>query len=166
MQPKKCYYSGQFSLLSPRLDTIINMHHELVKLTQTIEWEGLESHFAKFYSKVGHCGVRTRLPVGLHILKHIYRLSDEEVCEQYIVNPYYQYLCGEEFFRHELKMERSSMTHWRNRVGGESLVKLPQESLWVALKGKALKSEDLKRITIDTTVQEKAGIPDVSSPTL
>lgn len=63
-------------------------------------------------------------------------------------------------------MERSSMTHWRNRVGGESLVKLPQESLWVALKGKALKSEDLKRITIDTTVQEKAGIPDVSSPTL
>ena len=48
------------------------------------------------------------------------------------------------------------MTHWRNRVGSNSLVKLLQESLWVALKSKALKAKDLKRITIDTTVQEKA----------
>lgn len=156
MQPKKCYYSGQFSLLSPRLDAIINMQHELVKLTQTIEWEELENHFAKFYSTLGRSGVKTRLMVGLHILKHIYHLSDEVVCEQYIVNPYYQYLCGEEFFQHDLRMERSSMTHWRNRVGSDSLVKLLQESLSVALKSKALKAADLKRITIDTTVQEKA----------
>lgn len=135
------------------------MQHELVKLTQTIEWEGLESYFANFYSKVGRSGVRVRtsLMVGLHILKHIYHLSDEEVCKQYIVNPYYQYLCGEEFFQHDLKIERSSMTHWRNRVGSDSLVKLLQESLWVALiKSKALKAKDLKRITIDTIVQEKA----------
>ena len=58
MQPKKCYYSGQFSLLSPRLDTIINMQHELVKLTQTIEWQGLENHFTKFYSTAGRSGVK------------------------------------------------------------------------------------------------------------
>ena len=141
MQPKNCYYSGQFSLLSPRLDTIINMQHELVKLTQTIEWEVLENHFAKFYSTAGRSGIKTRLMVGLHILKHIYHLSDEVVCEQYIVNPYYQYLCGEEFFQRDLKMERSSMTHWRNRVGSDSLVKLLQESLWVALKNKALKRQ-------------------------
>ena len=49
------------------------------------------------------------------------------------------------------------MTHWRNRVGSDSLVKLLQESLCVALiKSKALKAKDLKRITIDTIVQEKA----------
>lgn len=89
-------------------------------------------------------------------MKHIYHLSDEEVCEQYIVNPYYQYLCGEEFFQHDLKIERSSMTRWRNRGGSDSLVKLLQESLWIVLKNKALKTKDLKRITIDTTVQEKA----------
>ena len=104
MQPKKCYYSGQFSLLSPRLDTIINMQHELVKLTQTIEWEGLEITL-----QILQWGIFNR---ALHLLlKHIYHLSDEVVCEQYIVNPYYQYLCGEEFFQHDLKMERSSMTH-------------------------------------------------------
>ena len=68
------------------------MRHELVKLTQTIEWEGLENHFAKFYSTAGRSGVKTRLMVGLHILKHIYHLSDEVVCDQYIVNPYYNEL--------------------------------------------------------------------------
>lgn len=156
MQPKKSYNSGQFSFIASRLDTIINMQHELVLLAQHIEWEELENHFAKFYSKFGRCGVNTRLMIGLHILKHIYNLSDEMVCEQYVVNPYYQYFCGEEFFQHELKMERSSMTHWRNRVGGESLIKLLQESLSVALKSKALKARDLKRISVDTTVQEKA----------
>lgn len=31
-----------------------------------------------------------------------------------------------------------------------------KESLWVVLKSKALKAKDLKRITIDTNVQEKA----------
>ena len=41
--------------------------------------------------------------IGLHILKHIYNLSDEMVCEQYVVNPYYQYFCGEEFFQHGVK---------------------------------------------------------------
>ena len=72
MQPKKSYNSGQFSLIASRLDTIINMQHELVLLAHHIEWEELENHFAKFYSKFGRCGVNTRLMIGLHILKHIY----------------------------------------------------------------------------------------------
>lgn len=48
------------------------------------------------------------------------------------------------------------MTHWRKRVGDEALTVLLQESLCVALKAKALKPQDLTRITVDTTVQEKA----------
>ena len=47
MQPKRSYNSGQFSLIASRLDTIINMQHELVLLAQHIEWEELENHFAK-----------------------------------------------------------------------------------------------------------------------
>lgn len=48
------------------------------------------------------------------------------------------------------------MTHWRNRVDPESLEFLLQESLNLALKTEALKPEDLQRIVVDTTVQEKA----------
>jgi Transposase domain (DUF772) len=39
---------------------------------------------------------------GLATLKHTYNLSDEVVCELWVENPYYQYFCGEEFFRHFL----------------------------------------------------------------
>ncbi|MBK8188054.1 MAG: transposase [Cellvibrio sp.] len=46
-----------------------------------------------------------------------YQLSDEAVCERWVENPYYQYFCGEEFFQHTFPIQRSSMTHWRKRVG-------------------------------------------------
>jgi IS5 family transposase len=35
--------------------------------------------------------------------------------------PTRQYLCGEEFFRHDLPFERSSLTRWRQRMGAEKL---------------------------------------------
>jgi IS5 family transposase len=37
--------------------------------------------------------------------------------------------CGEEFFQHKLRFDRSSMTRWRQRMGEEKLVALIQESL-------------------------------------
>src|SRR6266700_247004 len=92
---------------------------------------------------------------GLAILKHTYNLSDEVVCEQWIENPYYQYFCGEEFFQHQLPLDRSSMTHWRNRMGEERLQALIQESLSVATRTKAIKPSELSRVIVDTTVQPK-----------
>lgn len=44
----------------------------------------------------------TRLMAGLAILKHTFNLSDEVLWERWVENPYFQYLCGEEFFRHAL----------------------------------------------------------------
>src|SRR3979490_1117841 len=92
---------------------------------------------------------------GLAILKHTYNLSDEVVCEQWVENPYYQYFCGEEFFQHRLPLDRSSMTHWRNRMGEERLQALLQESLAVATRSGAMKPGDLARVIVDTTVQSK-----------
>jgi hypothetical protein len=31
-------------------------------------------------------------------------------------NPYFQLFCGEEFFRHKLPFDRSSLTRWRQRM--------------------------------------------------
>jgi IS5 family transposase len=53
---------------------------------------------------------------GLHILKYSENLSDERLCELWAENPYYQYFCGEEFFRHRLVFDRSSMTRFRQRA--------------------------------------------------
>jgi IS5 family transposase len=87
--------------------------------------------------------------------KHTYDVSDEALCERWVENPYFQYFCGEEFFRHELPFERSSLTRWRQRMGEERLQALLQESLAVAVKTKAMKPHDLARVIVDTTVQPK-----------
>jgi IS5 family transposase len=92
---------------------------------------------------------------GLSILKHTYDLSDEQVCDRFLENPYFQYFCGEEFFQHDLPLERSSLTRWRQRMGAERLNALLQESLAAASKTRAIKPSDLACVIIDTTVQEK-----------
>ena len=81
--------------------------------------------------------------------------SLEFVCELWLENPYYQYFCGEELFRHRLPFDRSSMTHWRNRMGAERLQALLQESLAAATRSGAIKPADLARAVVDTTVQPK-----------
>jgi IS5 family transposase len=83
-------------------------------------------------------------------------LSDEVLCARWLENPYYQFFCGEESFCHRLPFERSSLTHWRQRLGEEQLVALIQESLSVAHKTGALATRDLERVVVDTTVQPKA----------
>jgi IS5 family transposase len=93
---------------------------------------------------------------GLAILKHTYNLSDDGLCDRWIENPYFQFFCGETFFCHELPLDRSSMTRWRQRMGEERLNALLQESLAVAVKTGAVRMTDLSQVVVDTTVQEKA----------
>lgn len=156
MRPPKPQENKEQDLFRERLDNIINMKHELVVLAHGIDWGHLDAHFGQFFSKDGRPGISCRMMVGLHILKHTFALSDEEVCARWVENPYFQYFCGEAFFQHRFPIERSSMTHWRKRVGDEALNVLLQESLCVALRAKALKPQDLTKIMADTTVQEKA----------
>src|ERR1700720_1390540 len=89
-------------------------------------------------------------------LKHMHDLSDEALCLRWLENPYYQFFCGEVSFCHKLPFDRSSLTHWRQRLGEEQLVALIQESLSVAHKTGALTTRDLERVVVDTTVQPKA----------
>jgi transposase, IS5 family len=89
-------------------------------------------------------------------LKHMHNLSDEVLCARWLENPYYQFFCGELSFCHRLPFDRSSLTHWRQRLGEEELAALVQESLAVAHKTGALATRDLERVVVDTTVQPKA----------
>lgn len=156
MRPRERRETGKQDLFRSRLDQIIDINHPLVKLARTIDWSFLEERFGAVYTDCpGHPPLPTRLMAGLAILKHSYNLSDEALCERWVENPYYQYLCGEEFFRHTLPFDRSSLTRWRQRMGEEKLVALLQESLSVGVKTGALKPSDLSRVVVDTTVQPK-----------
>ena len=134
-KPRERRETGEQDLFRARLDQILNMKHELVRLTQAIDWSVLEERFGAVYSDgPGMPPLPTRLMAGLAILKHTFDLSDEALCARWIENPYFQYLCGEEFFQHELPFDRSSMTRWRQRMGEERITALLQESLAVAGK--------------------------------
>ncbi|ULJ73022.1 IS5 family transposase [Rhizobium gallicum] len=155
-KPRERRETGEQDLFRSRLDQIINMKHELVRLAQAIDWSVLEARFGDVYSDgAGMPPLPTRLMAGLAILKHTFNLSDEALCERWVENPYFQYLCGEEFFRHELSFDRSSMTRWRQRMGEERIAALLQESLAVAVKTGAMKPQDTRQVIVDTTVQPK-----------
>jgi len=147
----------QKDLLRPALEAIIDHGHPLIRLAREIDWRFLDGRFASVCTPgVGQPPLPTRLVAGLFILKHMHDLSDEVLCARWLENPYYQFFCGEESFCHRLPFERSSLTHWRQRLGEEQLVALIQESLSVAHKLGALATRDLERVVVDTTVQPKA----------
>ncbi len=157
MRPRQRRETGQTDLFKARLDQIINMGHELVRLARVTDWGFLETSFGAAYSDdPGQPPLPTRLMAGLHILKYTHDLSDEALCARWVENPYFQYFCGEEFFQHVLPFDRSSLTRWRQRMGEERLRALLQESLAVAVKVGAMKPAELTEVVVDTTVQEKA----------
>ena len=154
MRPKKRETTEEDDLFRARLDQIINMKHELVQLAGKIDWHWIDGEIAPLYSDKGRPGIETRFVIGLLLLKHIYALSDEGVCERWVHDPYFQRFTGEEFFQHEFPHERSDLSHWRKRLG-DKLDLLLAESLRLAHASGALRTKDLARVTVDTTVQPK-----------
>jgi len=154
MRPKQQKKADHDDLFKARLDQIINMKHELVVLADKMDWAWLDEQIAPYFSDQGRPGEPVCFMLGMFILKHTYGLSDEQVWDRWVHDPYFQYFTGEEFFQHDLPHERSGMSHWRNRIG-ETLDILLQESLRVGHDSGALKKSDLARVTVDTTVQPK-----------
>ncbi len=143
-------------LFRERLDAIIDMRHGLVRLAALMPWSAFDESFGKFFKPIGRPAKPTRLMVGLHYLKHVYNLSDEEVVERWVENPYHQYFCGFEFSQHEMPIDPSSMTRWRKRVGPEALEEVLKATVAIALETGTVKPTSLERVTVDTTVQPKA----------
>ena len=105
-------------LFRSSLEAILDREHELLRLAAWIDWERFDDAFGPFYhERKGRRGLRTRLMAGLHLLKHMKGLSDEETCAAWLENPYFQAFCGETHFQHRLPLDRSSMTKWRQRIG-------------------------------------------------
>lgn len=78
----------------------------------------------------------------------------------WVHDPYFRCFIGEEFFQHAFPRKRSDLSHWHKRLG-DKLELLWAESVWAAHEVGALRSQDLKRVTVYTTVQPKA----ISFPT-
>jgi len=157
MKPKKAAQKNrQRDLFRAELSNIIDPGHGLVKLAQVVAWDRLDELFGSTYCPDnGRPGVSTRLMVALHYLKYTYNLSDEDVIEGWVENPYWQYFSGMKYFEHRVPIDPSSMTRWRKRIGEAGAEELLKETIASGLKLKAVKAHQLKRVNVDTTVQEK-----------
>ena len=98
MRPKKHEATGEGDLFRARLDQIINLKHELVPLGGKIDWAWIDDEMAPLYSDKGRPGIESRFVIGLLLLKHMFGLSDEGVCERWVYDPYFQHFTGETFF--------------------------------------------------------------------
>ncbi len=85
---------GSSDLFRARLEQIINMKLELVQLAVKLDWHGSTARLRRS-TATRSAGVETRFVIGLLLLKHIYGLSDEGVCERWVHDPYFQYFTGE-----------------------------------------------------------------------
>ena len=148
--------SGKKDLFRERLEAIIDLGHPLVRLAGIVPWSRFDDAFGGFYRPIGRPAKPTRLMVGLHYLKHVHDLSDEEVVARWVENPYWQFFCGFDFFQHEAPIDASTMTRWRKRIGPQGLEEMLKASVGVALDTGVAKLSSLERVSIDTTVQPKA----------
>ena len=82
MRPRERRETGEQNLFRSRLDRIIDLTHALVKLSRAIDWRFLEARFGSVYSDGPGCPpLPTQLMAGLALLKHMYDLSDEALCD-------------------------------------------------------------------------------------
>jgi transposase, IS5 family len=51
------------------------------------------------------------------------------VVEQWVENPYWQYLCGSKYFEHRLPIHPTSMIRWRNKIAAAGAEGLLEETL-------------------------------------
>jgi IS5 family transposase len=138
------------------LKDLLNSAHPLYRLAGVVNWGQFEQQFGKFYAEMGRPALATRLVVGLHYLKYLYNVSDEVAVASWVENPYWQYFCGAEYFVHDFPCDPTSLVKWRQRVGVEGSEQMLKESLAAAQREAVLSPTEVKRVNVDTTVQEKA----------
>ena len=140
-----------------RLALIVSHNHPLYRLAEAIDWARFETELGPLYAEaVGRPGLPTRLMVGLHYLKYLFDESDESAVAKWVENPYWQFFCGRTYFKHELPCHPTSLVRWRRRLGSQGVEKLLTETLSMAKREQVLRESEIKRVNVDTTVQEKA----------
>jgi IS5 family transposase len=156
MKPKKSPHKDrQSDLFRVELCRIVDPQHGLIKLANVVDWDRLDELFrSSICPDTGRPAVSTRLMVALHYLKYTFNLSDEDVVEGWVENPYWQYFSGMKFFEDEVPIDPSRMTRWRKRIGDASAEELLLETIQAGLKTKVAKTHQITWGNVDTTVQE------------
>jgi IS5 family transposase len=166
-----------------RIDSMIDLKHPLAVLARRLPWAQIEAALAPKFAREDRAGVvvqgvdmlgptqalvgagrsnagRPKLPMRLLIslvyLKHSFNLSDEELCERWSENVLWQFFSGQEYYEHRKPCDATQIGRFRKDIGEEGLEQLLKATVDAAAAMKVVKTADFQRVTVDTTVQEKA----------
>lgn len=128
-----------------------------LKIKGLIPWEELEREYAGYFSKQGRPALDGRLVIGLFLLKHMTVLSDKEVVLELQENVYWQAFCGMEQFETARKLDPSSLTKIRHKLGPKFVKALETKTYRVLIEKKIICR---KGMLVDATVMpEKIRYP-------
>jgi transposase, IS5 family len=128
-----------------------------LKIKGLIPWGELEREYAGYFSTQGRPALDGRLVIGLFLLKHMTVLSDENVVLELQENVYWQAFCGMEQFETGKKLDASSLTKIRHKLGPKFVKELENKTYRVLIEKKIIRS---KGMLVDATVMpEKIKYP-------
>ena len=157
MALRETLHDTDIDLFRQELVNLVDQRHELCVLAGKIDWRALERQFGGLCAAgVGRPGHPIRLMVGLQLLKYLRNISDEEIVATWVENPYWQYFCGEQYFRHDLPIDPSLMTGFRHRIGSEGYEFILGLTVQIGLATKTIAASSMAVVNVDTTVQDKA----------
>ena len=103
-------------LFRPQLSSFIDMSHELVLLSEKIDWSYFEKVFGTLYSEKGKPALPIRFMVSCLLLKYLYNLGDETLAKTWVRDPYMQYFIGFKEYRNEKPFDPSLLVSFRKRL--------------------------------------------------
>ena len=166
-----------------RIDAMIDLSDPLAVLATRLPWDQIEAALAPMFAHKDRAGQtnadvdlfgpnlalagagrsnagRPRLPIrlmtSLLYLQHSFNLSDEELVQRWSENVLWQFFSGMDYYEHRLPCDATQIGRFRVFVGEAGLEQLLKATINTAVAIKAVKPEELERVIVDTTVQEKA----------
>jgi len=165
-----------------RIDHMIDLRHPLAVLASRMPWQEIEARVAQVFSRKGRAGAalpdldlfgeqvqrvavasnagRPRVPLRIMIsllyLKHAFNESDEGVVERWRDTPRWQYFSGCAYDEDRLPCDATTLVKFRQLLGEEGVEELLAQTLNVAAQLKIIEPQELTRVIVDSTVQEKA----------
>ena len=146
----------QLPIVAGLIEEQLDPEHELLVLGRKLDWHCIHTIVKAYYELRGRHAKDSRLMVGLLILKHRFKLSDEQVVAGLKENMYWRAFCGLHgqigLWRHTVIVDASSLSKFRRRLGPEGIHGVERSIQKQLVEDGSI---DPKSMYIDTTAQEK-----------
>lgn len=165
-----------------RIDQMIDLRHPLAVLASRMPWQEIEAAVAHRFvrkvhegeampdldlfgekpqrkvlaSKAGRPRVPLRVMISLLYLKHAFNESDEGVVRRWADTPRWQFFSGQSYYEDRQPCDATTLVKFRKLLGEDGVEELLAQTINVAVELKLIKPQELSRVIVDSTVQEKA----------